>query len=398
MPKHSLGFYLQLAAIGVGGLKDRLTRDFEALIFKDRREYVDFVESMLMAMVRSLIGREEADLCRICEKFQECRGRGTREGRPKLYRAGVSDREILEKAGLGSIRCAEEISWCSAALSYVERVRSSGGPLGGTVSNIMLARTLVYGKLRDTMTEIRGEETQVDSLGIMLIGGLFSLISTIRVNRGLFELYLLPDGSPESLLLANTVYEAFLSGESRGRSFNRVLTDLMRLEVGLSIDLATYIASLTYLSLTMKSMAELSGLTAREGFEKFLLARVESSGMRPQLVWMGPLTVSRALIAIRGKESILEDLWYLSGISYQLSRRKSKEKQNAGKRLASTVAKCYSNLALYLWTEGRDLLFECSRDLSEIADDPRGLDEVAIQHVKGALGVIPAFVRRTQTL
>jgi len=390
MPKHSLGFYLQLAVVGVGGFKNRLTQDLEALVFESPGEYADAVEGLLAALARAFVGQEGVDPCKICEKLRE---RGGEEG-PKLYRAGEKgDTKILEEAGLGFIRCAEETSWCSAALSYAEKVKKVRGPIGGRAPAVMLARALVYGRLRDTMAEVKEEDIQVDSLGIMLFGGLFSLICTIRVERKTFELYLLPDGSPESLDIASTVYEAFHSGELRGRSFSSILTDLVELERGLSIDLATYVATLTYLSMTMKTMTGISGLATREGFERFLLARVESSGNRPQLVWMGPLTVSRALIAIKGKEKVLENLWYLARTSHQLRRRKSKEERDAGERLASATSKCFNNVALYMWTGSRDLLLECSRELSEVVDDLGSLDREAYRYAEDSLRVVPILAR-----
>lgn len=389
MPKHSLGFYFQLVTVGVGGFKNRLTQDLEALVFKSSGEYADAVEGLLAALARAFVGQEGVDPCKICEKLREHEGK---EG-PKLYGAGKNDREIIEGAGLGFIKCTEGTSWCSAALSYAEKVRKGRGPIGGRVPLVMLARALVYGRLRDTMAEVGVEDVPVDSLGIMLFGGLFSLISTIKVERKTFELYLLPDGSPESLNIANTVYEAFHSGELRGRSFSSILTDLVRLERELSIDLAIYVATLTYLSMTIKTMAGVSGLATREGFERFLLARVESSGNRPQLMWMGPLTVSRTLIAIKGKEKALENLWYLARTSHQLRRRKSKEERDAGERLASATSKCFNNIALYLWTGSRDLLLECSRELSEVVDDLRSLDEEIYRYAEGSLRVVPALVR-----
>lgn len=389
MPKHSLGFYLQLAAVGVGGLKNRLTQDLEALVFKSSREYADAIKGLLVALARAFVGREEVDLCEICEKLREREGK---EG-PKLYEAGRKDRKILEEAGLVSRRCAEGISWCSAALSYAEKVMKVGGPIGGRAPLVMLARALVYGRLRDTMAEVGVEDVQVDSLGITLLGGLFSLISTIKVERKTFELYLLPDGSPESLDIANTVYEAFHSGKLQGRSFSDILTDLVELERGLTIDLATYVATLTHLSMTMKTMTGVSGLATREGFERFLLARVESSGNRPQLVWMGPLTVSRVLIAIKGREKVLENLWYLARTSHQLRRRKSKEERDVGERLASATSKCFNNAALYMWTGSRDLLLECSRELSEVIDDLRSLDREAYRYAEESLRVVPILAR-----
>jgi hypothetical protein len=362
MPKHTLGFYLQLASVGVGGFAENLATDLSTLYFKDNDEYVRAIERLELALRDIRIQVEDSDICRIaesCEKLQ-----------PKLYPAGKKDSRILEEAGLNVVpeRCGTRISWCSATLSYIERVKERGEPIGGRASTVMLARTFTFGKLRGSTGEL-DEEAQIDSLGLMLIGGLFSLVASMRIGDRRFELYMLPDGSPESLKVSNLVYKAFFYRTKRlGVSFEEVLRDIVGLERGLSIDLATLNALLIHLSSVLSEMTALAGLPEKEGFERFLLAKIDSSGNRPQLTWMSPLTISRTLIALRGREELLESLWSLARVAARLRRSKAKEQRDLGDDLASAISTCFNNITLFMWTRSSDHLLECSRSISAILD------------------------------
>jgi hypothetical protein len=362
MPKHTLGFYLQLASVGVGGFAENLATDLSTLYFKDNDEYVRAIERLESALRDIRIQVEDSDVCRIAESCEELQ--------PKLYPAGKKDSRILEEAGLNVVpeRCGTRISWCSATLSYIERVRERGEPIGGRASTVMLARTFTFGKLRGSTGEL-DEEAQIDSLGLMLIGGLFSLVASMRIGDRRFELYMLPDGSPESLKVSNLVYKAFFYRTKKlGVSFEEVLRDIVGLERGLSIDLATLNALLIHLSSVLSEMTALAGLPEREGFERFLLAKIDSSGNRPQLTWMSPLTISRTLIALRGKEELLESLWSLARVAARLRRGKAKEQRDLGDDLASAISTCFNNITLFMWTRSSDHLLECSRSISAILD------------------------------
>jgi hypothetical protein len=117
-------------------------------------------------------------------------------------------------------------------------------------------------------------------------------------------------------------------------------------------------------------MTALAGLPEREGFERFLLARIDSSSMRPQLTWMSPLTISRTLIALRGREELLENLWSLAREAIRLRRSKDRERRSLGDDLASAVSTCFNNITLFVWTRSSDHLLECSRGMSAILDGP----------------------------
>ena len=362
MPKHTLGFYLQLASVGVGGFTENLATNLSTLYFKDNDEYVRAIERLESALRDIRIQVEDSDVCRIAESCEELQ--------PKLYPAGKKDPRILEEAGLNVVpeRCGTRISWCSATLSYIERVKERGEPIGGRASTVMLARTFTFGKLRGSTGEL-DEEAQIDSLGLMLIGGLFSLVASMRIGDRRFELYMLPDGSPESLKVSNLVYKAFFYRTKKlGVSFEEVLRDIVGLERGLSIDLATLNALLIHLSSVLSEMTALAGLPEREGFERFLLAKIDSSGNRPQLTWMSPLTISRTLIALRGREEFLESLWSLARVAARLRRSKAKEQRDLGDDLASAISTCFNNITLFMWTRSSDHLLECSRSISAILD------------------------------
>ncbi len=362
MPKHTLGFYLQLASVGVGGFAENLATNLSTLYFKDNDEYVRAIERLESALRDIRIQVEDSDVCRIAESCEELQ--------PKLYPAGKKDSRILEEAGLNVVpeRCGARISWCSATLSYIERVKERGEPIGGRASTVMLARTFTFGKLRGSTGEL-DEEAQIDSLGLMLIGGLFSLVASMRIGDRRFELYMLPDGSPESLKVSNLVYKAFFYRTKKlGVSFEEVLRDIVGLERGLSIDLATLNALLIHLSSVLSEMTALAGLPEREGFERFLLAKIDSSGNRPQLTWMSPLTISRTLIALRGREEFLESLWSLARVAARLRRSKAKEQRDLGNDLASAISTCFNNITLFMWTRSSDHLLECSRSISAILD------------------------------
>jgi hypothetical protein len=362
MPKHTLGFYLQLASVGVGGFAENLATNLSTLYFKDNDEYVRAIERLESALRDIRIQVEDSDVCRIAESCEELQ--------PKLYPAGKKDSRILEEAGLNVVpkRCGTRISWCSATLSYIERVKERGEPIGGRASTVMLARTFTFGKLRGSTGEL-DEEAQIDSLGLMLIGGLFSLVASMRIGDRRFELYMLPDGSPESLKVSNLVYKAFFYRTKKlGVSFEEVLRDIVGLERGLSIDLATLNALLIHLSSVLSEMTALAGLPEREGFERFLLAKIDSSGNRPQLTWMSPLTISRTLIALRGREELLESLWSLARVAARLRRGKAKEQRDLGDDLASAISTCFNNITLFMWTRSSDHLLECSRSISAILD------------------------------
>jgi hypothetical protein len=191
----------------------------------------------------------------------------------------------------------------------------------------------------------------------------------MRIGDRRFELYMLPDGSPESLKVSNLVYKAFFYRTKKlGVSFEEVLRDIVGLERGLSIDLATLNALLIHLSSVLSEMTALAGLPEKEGFERFLLAKIDSSGNRPQLTWMSPLTISRTLIALRGREELLESLWSLARVAARLRRSKAKEQRDLGDDLASAISTCFNNITLFMWTRSSDHLLECSRSISAILD------------------------------
>jgi hypothetical protein len=347
-----------------GGFAENLATNLSTLYFKDNDEYVRAIERLESALRDIRIQVEDSDVCRIAESCEELQ--------PKLYPAGKKDPRILEEAGLNVVpeRCGTRISWCSATLSYIERVKERGEPIGGRASTVMLARTFTFGKLRGSTGEL-DEEAQIDSysLGLMLIGGLFSLVASMRIGDRRFELYMLPDGSPESLKVSNLVYKAFFYRTKKlGVSFEEVLRDIVGLERGLSIDLATLNALLIHLSSVLSEMTALAGLPEREGFERFLLAKIDSSGNRPQLTWMSPLTISRTLIALRGREELLESLWSLARVAARLRRGKAKEQRDLGDDLASAISTCFNNITLFMWTRSSDHLLECSRSISAILD------------------------------
>jgi hypothetical protein len=364
MPKHTLGFYLQLASVGVGEFAKNIATDLSTLYFKDNDEYVRAIEKLESALRGIRIQVEDSNVCKIAES---CEGL-----QPKLYTAGEHDSKILEEAGLNIVpkRCGMEVSWCSAALSYIEGVKEKRGPIGGKASIVMLARTFAFGKLRGPMGElVREIKVQIDSLGLMLIGGLFSLVASMKMKDGRFELYMLPDGSPESLKVSNLVYKAFFYRTKKlGASFEEVLRDVVGLERGLSVDLATLNSLLIHLSSVLSEMPALAGLPKREGFERFLLAKIDSSSKRPQLTWMSPLTISSTLTALKGREELLENLWNLVRVVKELRKGKTKEQRDLGDDLASAISTCFNNMTLFMWTRSGDHLLECSRSISAVID------------------------------
>lgn len=361
-PETLFGYYLQLVALGLGGW----TRPVSRVLVIKSDEYVKLVENAMNAIV-NLSGVElkaQDPYTKICEQL-----RG-----PRLYAAGKNDIKILREAGLLE---QQDRDWCTAAATYVMKVKGNKGPLGGQCSPLMLHRATAYGKTRGiALKDIDKIVTStVDTVGLALIGGLASFLGNVRVGDSLFEYFLVPDGSSESLENVGSVLEIFHGVFSKtARSLVDRINALANLKAGgLSMDFATLFSAILQTSEAVESAGELMGLIRGMLLERYILAR-SSVEARPQVMWMSPLTISHIVedISVKKIVGFFRSLYGLASIAPKIRDKFRSEVESA-------VAECINTSLLYFWTRQPEFLAMCTRTLSILDDRAKeqALNDVA---------------------
>lgn len=360
LPSYSLGRYFQLAALAL--FEFRFTG--ESLTFEEQSEYVRLVktalEKVIELKVRSRVVVAPGRVCDtvkiLCENIDE----------PKFMYNRSVDRDFARKLGIEEVKGCEisEDSICHLLVAYMERLLRSGIS-NERVKLPMLLRSTIFGKIKGPQL-VEVEEAQLDSVGLALLGALTSYLGTIVVGDGRYEYYVIPDGSYRSLKYFIPVMETLsgVVGEAHYAipEVSRVLTSVS----GLSLDLASYLATLINVLRSAEATEKALGLASNRAFEPLLLARLEVSEYRPQVLWIGNLAISDALLDLRrrGLEVAMAKLYHL----IQRSGRSRNE------RLASVTSICVNSIATATLATVNEsakasALLDCARGLASLLDD-----------------------------
>jgi hypothetical protein len=305
---------------------------------------------------------------------------------PTIYTAGSHDSKILAEAGIigeGNKLTCQGVKNALKTLPPDKLATPSQVP--------MFLRTYVFSYYRH---QSKVQNTRVSSLLIATVGSIISLISVLerKEKEGVqrTEIYLIPDASPTSLELSRKVYNLFYAvrnGEVRK------IQDLIKnvaVELGgvsehqaILLSLLMYVAQIEEIANELS--ADLDAIVEANGFETFLLTRVDASEKkskgskrprRPNAISATPASISWILRRLGEKNSIK----LLNALSRLVSNSIESEDFEDFKNTAkSASAKCLNSFYKYVETGSLDTLVECSRDLVVLADSAgqlQGLENV----------------------
>jgi len=310
---------------------------------------------------------------------EETKGtKGKQKGKPvpKLYTAGSpKDKSILASAGI--IGEGDRLT-CQGVKNALKTLPPD--KLATNVRVPMFLKTYVFSYYRH-LSET--QETRVSSLLIATVGSIISLISVLRDGGRSTEIYLIPDTSPASLELSRKVYNLFYAARDEKVRKIRDLIDNVAVELGgVSVDQAILLSLLMYVAqikeLANELSADLDAIVEANGFETFLLTRIDASGNRPILISATPVSISWILKRLGEKNSIK----LLNALSRLISHGIESEDSDFENTAKSASAKCLNSFYRYVETGSLDTLVECSRDLVVLADKAGKLQ--GLEHVKKA--------------
>jgi len=294
---------------------------------------------------------------------------------PTLYTAGSHDSKILAKAGI--IGEGDKLT-CQGVKNALKTLQPD--KLATPAQVPMFLRTYMFSYYRH-LSET--QETRVSSLLIATVGSIISLISVLRDGGRSTEIYLIPDTSPASLELSRKVYNLFYAARDEKVRKIRDLIDNVAVELGgVSVDQAILLSLLMYVAqikeLANELSADLDAIVEANGFETFLLTRIDASGNRPILISATPVSISWILKRLGEKNSII----LLNALSRLISHGIESEDSDFENTAKSASAKCLNSFYRYVETGSLDTLVECSRDLVVLADKAGKLQ--GLEHVKKA--------------
>uniref|UniRef100_A0A7C2FQF4 Uncharacterized protein n=1 Tax=Thermosphaera aggregans TaxID=54254 RepID=A0A7C2FQF4_9CREN len=295
---------------------------------------------------------------------------------PKLYTSGTHDKKILASAGI--ISNEKEPLTCQGVKNALKTLPPD--KLATLVPVPMFLRTYVFSFYRH-QSKIRN--TQVSSLLIATVGSIITLISELKEGRKSTEIYLIPDTSPASLELSRKVYNLFYAVRDEKVSRIQGLINNVAIKLGgVSVDQAILLSLLMYVA-QMKELAgtlaaDLDAIVEANGFETFLLTRVDASGNRPLLISATPASISWILRRLGEKNSIK----LLSTLSWLVSSSIESEDSDFKNTAKSASAKCLNSFYKYMETGSHDTLVECARDLVVLID--KGVQLQGLKNVKSA--------------
>lgn len=297
---------------------------------------------------------------------------------PKLYKAGhheYIDKKILASAGI--IGEGDKLT-CQGVKNALKTLPPD--KLATNVRVPMFLRTYMFSYYRH-LSET--QETRVSSLLVATVGSIISLISVLRDGRRSTEIYLIPDTSPASLELSRKVYNLFYAVRDGNVSKIQDLIKNVAVELGgvsehqaILLSLLMYVAQIKELANELS--ADLDTIVKADGFETFLLTRIEASGNRPLLVSATPVSISWILRRLGKKNSIK----LLNTMSRLISSSTESEDSDFKNTAKSASAKCLNSFYKYMETGSLDTLVECSRELVVLADKAGQLQ--GLNHVREA--------------
>lgn len=284
---------------------------------------------------------------------------------PKLYKAGVNDAKILREAGLVTSNKLNNLTVEELAKS-VENIKCDS--LTKDTNIPMLLRPFIFSFYRSGR---KPKKTNVISLLVAVVGAVTSLTAAFNLEKKQVEIYIVPDGTTESLEYAGLFYNLMYSSKVN-RKVNRVINDIVRAKelTGISVEQALLMAVMFHALQDLDITLELKKV---EGFEKFLLVKVAAE-RRPQVIYATPITLTSRFEALLQsfRATVLDesDKWeVLLGVlenidSLIVSLLSQRVMDEAVRRvLAESASSCLNELYMFTESWETSCLLSCSSDL-----------------------------------
>jgi hypothetical protein len=354
-----LGRYFQLAALSIYfSIKPSKLRSLYGVLDKGvsltNSELVDLVEASRDLLLEKY-GLKEYDPCKLLESMNK--------DSPRAY---TNDKEVFSELYFPSFNyeaCPSRrkgkkagIFYPEIAVSFIEETLSKKGVI--TPKNVK-RKPALFGSFIFSEDKLRGLTGRTLHDNISLVIGILGVIVSYagRIPVGpeeSLELFLLPDGSIESLMYSLLMYGLLFKGNINSwKNLAKSLVDLP----STSIERALIMASSVKFSSARDE--DLRQLTNSWLPEKFILLRVKPE-RRPNISGSTTLTSrfiasSRDIAVVRAFERMIDAIQGL----------KNKEKD----KVLAAVGDCVNYLTEAYFTNNKTLLVECARLLIPLHQD-----------------------------
>lgn len=299
---------------------------------------------------------------------------------PKLYKRGnILDsnllfKEFLSRSGPSLSDCDDSTSWKKAAECYLQKVIINDGPLGGhdEFNLPALASLTVFGRLRGlwrksgsmaAFKEFKKQRVNSDSLGLVLVGGMISLLAsyTVKENyntkRKTIEIYLIPSENIDTLTSAEFVYSTFhtLSAKTLYSFKDLIIKMIKNWELRVSGDILIQLAIYMHLADIFGYLEEADVIDPYSGY---YVITVNASGNRPQ--GLSAYTINAYSIYRGLGGEVAEQL----ASCFKLTER-LKDK-NLRRQVYISLSRCIHNIYMFLWSQNVDYVFQCTRLIDQL--------------------------------
>jgi hypothetical protein len=347
MDDRLIGRYFQAAALGYvfsslpanlqSKILDAFTKRSVALSTSEIEDLVNTISNSL------------AEICKI------------KEFSISLYAAGSeSDRSILSELSPSKPLMGNKLH-CNWLISISQDVISNSNKY---VKIPMILRHYAFSKYRDT-GEVSEAKINALSTYIAVVGAFTSIVAHIERGGSVYELYVVPEASIESIRGAGRLYTLL-----HLKALNRTLKDTIKniigneslsYELSVLLAIAIHVYNAAILTAEMPSLAGLYDL-----FERFRLISIVP-GRRPMVAWERPLTLTHLYRELEERRAI--------GILSTLHDciRNSTKYAERVERIQEVMAQCATSLFAHVETGSLDPLLLCVSGAQRIVDKFREL-------------------------
>ncbi|MEM1696191.1 MAG: hypothetical protein QXX12_02235 [Nanopusillaceae archaeon] len=300
---------------------------------------------------------------------------------PFLYTAGVNDKKALRNAGIQvgkTLQCVDIVNYLRNSV-YQFLTQPADVP--------MFLRTYVFSRYRD---HDKVGKTSVASLSLALAGIYISAIGKVRKREQLFEIFVNPDDSLDTLRDARRFYDLLNEPRSNIR-IPSLIGNILDLE-GISLELSTLLATAIYIYGVARCVRNLTSLSSYYNvFERFRLVCVSPMD-RPLVLWERPLTLTHLVRSLERAKALdlLETIDELVSYSQQISNKLDE--------YSGTISTCISNLYEYIETGSLDALVHCSGEVARLYDQLSKLCEEKLTQACKAANTTRFFLHRLSNL
>jgi len=371
LPEYMLGRYFQLAALSIylsnkPNVLENMFSSIERGIPITRDDLIYLVELVRDLLIEKFNLRKYTP-CELLNALQQ--------DEPRVYLP--NDRKRIENLIypthiLTSCPKDRENSYAEVAVSFIEEVLSKKGYVEqkSIDKSPALFEAMIFSE-----SKLRGQagspKKDKISLNIGVLGLMISYIGRIRAGDKLIEIYVVPDGSFESLQYSTLVYRLLFGGDVR--RLKRLTQTMANLE-SLSLERALMTAST--IKLIYGKQKDLEKLIKYSLPERFLTIRIIPE-KRPNISGITPLTFG-FVQSLRNKDLIL----VLERLAQETERR------GAPEELSTAVAECINFVSESILTQNKDHIVECARVAIPVYLK-RDLSEEARAELANLLRILP---------